>query len=558
MVYFKSRQPEHTPRTFPLQINHSFSDQHPKIAKALRITAIVLVSLSLIALVGCIAALSGGAVIPLAAIGGIAAVTGLLSSAIAIYSAKKALTQRKQKQLANSLPLKAGDEHVKYITTNKFQGNNWETLEALVQQFSKIDLTIQSSEKELLKEIFGTEYKAISQTIEGISDRFAKIRSLLYMREQFYRGEERYNRYLNTPLLRKNRLLTQITSNMIRLLPRAGGVFSIKANTLSRSNHTLYTILKVSLSLGVIAAVASLVIFLPPSLPVIAALGLASLSLGIAAFLMARGIRYLLEQSAANRKQLAKDIQKTIGPDVLSSMTHYQHQLLSQLHETLLDEAITARWNQPLFIEYSDLELKISDLTKQYNILNSAFEQALREDERLRAQLETRAYRFVSPTTDKNSEATDSRLTGSENDSDSGFQEILNKGLEAAKRRRETANNKSDSDDKDIFSIWKPSKQLALEDLWRAEEACTEEQKAVLVEDYMSYKTLECQAALQKVRLKLQTAQKSLDVLEKQAEEAYYESNLNMMDLARANQETYRLLNILSELQQLAQHLLDQ
>lgn len=29
------------------------------------------------------------------------------------------------------------------------------------------------------------------------------------------------------------------------------------------------------------------------------------------------------------------------------------------------------------------------------------------------------------------------------------------------------------------------------------------------------------------------------------------------MDLARANQETHRLLNILSELQQLAQYLLD-
>lgn len=557
MVYFKAGQPEHTPRTFPLQINRSFSDKHPKVAKALQITAIALVSLSLIALIGCIAALSGGAVIPLVAIGGISAVTGLLSAALAIYSAKKALAHKKQKQLADSLPLDTGTEHVQYLTTNNFRGNNWDTLEKLVQQFSQLDLTVHPSEKELLKEVFGTEYKSINQTIESISNRFAKIRSLLYQREQLYKGEERYNRYLNTPLLRKNRILTQITSNMIRLLPRSGGVFSIKANTLSRTSHTLYTILKVSLSLGVIAAVASLVIFLPPSLPIIAALGLASLSLGIAAFLMARGIRYLLERSSINRKQLAEDIQKTIGPDVLNSMAYYQHQLLSHLHETLLDEAITTKWNQPIFLEHADLELKIGDLTKQYDILNSAFEQALRNDELLRAQLEKRAYRFGSSITDNDTDndsgATESQQTDSEND---GFQEILNKGIEAAKQRREKA-NQSGSNKEDMFSIWKPSKHLALEDLWRASEACTEEQLSILVDNCMSYKTLECQAALQKVRLQLQTAQRSLAALENRAENAYYESNLSMMDLARANQETYRLLNILSELQQLAQYVLD-
>lgn len=77
------------------------------------------------------------------------------------------------------------------------------------------------------------------------------------------------------------------------------------------------------------------------------------------------------------------------------------------------------------------------------------------------------------------------------------------------------------------------------------------------LEDYMSYKTSECQAALQKVSQELKAAQKSFAVLEKHALDRSYESSVAMMDLARANQETHRLLNILSELQQLAQYLLD-
>lgn len=51
--------------------------------------------------------------------------------------------------------------------------------------------------------------------------------------------------------------------------------------------------------------------------------------------------------------------------------------------------------------------------------------------------------------------------------------------------------------------------------------------------------------------------QKSFNVQEEHALTMSYESSVTMMDLARANQETYRLLNILSELQQLAQYLLD-
>ena len=73
----------------------------------------------------------------------------------------------------------------------------------------------------------------------------------------------------------------------------------------------------------------------------------------------------------------------------------------------------------------------------------------------------------------------------------------------------------------------------------------------------MSQKTLECKAALQKISQELHEVQKSFNVQEEHALTMSYESSVTMMDLARANQETYRLLNILSELQQLAQYLLD-
>ena len=560
MVSFRPHQPKHSPQTFPLQPNRSFSDQHPKITKALQITGVVLTALAIIALIGCIAAVSAGAAIPLVVIGGIAATTGLLSAAVAIYSAKKDLNLHKQKQLTDTLPPDTVTEHVQYLTTDQSLGNQWNSLEALVKQLSQIDLTIRPQEKKLLQELFGSKYDTLSQTIEEIPARLSKTLSLLRSREELYRGEERHDRYINPPLSSKNRLLTQITSNMIRILPKSGGIFSIKANTLSKTSHTLYTLLKVALSLGVIAAVACLVIFLPPCLPFMIIIGLAALGLGVAAFLMARGIKYLLERSSINRKQLAKNIKEAIGTDVLTSMVHYQHQLLSNLHETLLDEAITARWNQPLFIQHADLELQLEELTKQYNTLATAFEQSLREDEILRAQLEKRAYRFPTSPKDNQEGAIESQQTDSENHSD--FQEIINKGLESAKKRREASQksserSESESDEEGLFSIWKPTKNLALENLWQAEEACTEEQQALLLEDYMSQKTLECKAALQKISQELHEVQKSFNVQEEHALTMSYESSVTMMDLARANQETYRLLNILSELQQLAQYLLD-
>ncbi|MBQ8498311.1 hypothetical protein [Chlamydia sp.] len=559
MVYFRVHQPKHTPQNFPLQINRSFSEKHPHFAKALQVTTIVLASLALIALIGCIIAVSaGGAAIPFAVMGGMAAISGLFSATAAICSAKNALAKQKKKQLTDSLPLTDASEHVQYLTTDKFRMNNWDSLKILVNQLSEIDLTIQSSEKKLLKDIFGSKYDSLSQVIEKFPSRFTEILSLLRLREHFYRGEERHDKYLNTPLLRKNRFLTQITSNMIRLLPRSGGVFSIKAHSLSRASYAFYTVLKISLSLGVIAGIASLIIFLPPCIPFIAVIGLASLALGTATFLIIRGIRYLLEQSSINRKQLAKDIQSTIGQDVLTSMVHYQHQLLSNLHETLLNEAITARWNQPLFIEHSNLKTKLEELTEQYNVLNTAFEQALREDAVLRSQLEKRAYLFpFSPESQKSQ-----RSAVSEDDSDSGFQEIVKKGTEAAKKRRaenklKSQSQKDSGEEETLFSIWTSTKHLAFEDLWKAYEACTEEQQAILLEDYMSYKTLECRAALEKVSQELKAVQKDFAYLEKQVLEASYESNLTMMDMARVNQENHRLLKILFELQQLAQHLLD-
>lgn len=561
MVYFRAHQPRHTPKTFPLEVHHSFSDKHPQIAKAMRITGITLAALSLLAVVACVIAVSaGGAAIPLAVIGGIAAMSGLLSAATIICSAKKALAQRKQKQLEELLPLDNATEHVNYLTSDTSYFNQWESLDALNKQLSQIDLTIQAPEKKLLKEVLGSRYDSINHSIEEISDRFTKMLSLLRLREHFCRGEERYAPYLSPPLLNKNRLLTQITSNMIRMLPKSGGVFSLKANTLSHASRTLYTVLKVALSLGVLAGVAALIIFLPPSLPFIAVIGVSSLALGMASFLMIRGIKYLLEHSPLNRKQLAKDIQKTIIPDVLASMVHYQHQLLSHLHETLLDEAITARWSEPFFIEHANLKAKIEDLTKQYDILNAAFNKSLQQDEALRSQLEKRAYLFPIPNNDENAKTKESQLLDSENDSNSEFQEIINKGLEAANKRRADAKSKFYTEDETSdkrFSIWKPTKNLALEDLWRVHEACNEEQQALLLEDYMSYKTSECQAALQKVSQELKAAQKSFAVLEKHALDRSYESSVAMMDLARANQETHRLLNILSELQQLAQYMLD-
>lgn len=147
MVSFRPHQPKHSPQTFPLQPNRSFSDQHPKITKALQITGVVLTALAIIALIGCIAAVSAGAAIPLVVIGGIAATTGLLSAAVAIYSAKKALALHKQKQLTDTLPPDTVTEHVQYLTTDKFLGNQWDSLEALVKQLSQIDLTIRPQEK---------------------------------------------------------------------------------------------------------------------------------------------------------------------------------------------------------------------------------------------------------------------------------------------------------------------------------------------------------------------------------------------------------------------------
>lgn len=229
MVYFRAHQPRHTPKTFPLKVHHSFSDKHPQIAKAMRITGIALAALSLLAVVACVIAVSaGGAAIPLAVIGGIAAMSGLLSAATIICSAKKALAQRKQKQLEESLPLDNATEHVNYLTSDTSYFNQWESLGALNKQLSQIDLTIQAPEKKLLKEVLGSRYDSINHSIEEISDRFTKVLSLLRLREHFYRGEERYAPYLSPPLLNKNRLLTQITSNMIRMLPKSGGVFPSK------------------------------------------------------------------------------------------------------------------------------------------------------------------------------------------------------------------------------------------------------------------------------------------------------------------------------------------
>lgn len=79
MVYFRAHQPRHTPKTFPLEVHHSFSDKHPQIAKAMWITGIALAALSLLAVVACVIAVSaGGAAIPLAVISGIAVMSGLL------------------------------------------------------------------------------------------------------------------------------------------------------------------------------------------------------------------------------------------------------------------------------------------------------------------------------------------------------------------------------------------------------------------------------------------------------------------------------------------------
>ncbi|WP_100934039.1 IncA family protein [Candidatus Chlamydia corallus] len=342
------------PKLNPIKVNLNFSEKHPKAARVVQLTAVVLGVLALLLGIALIIGIPFGAPISMILGGCLFAAGGALfaSGTIAMILQNRhrhATNQINQKKLSQSLLRQKDLESLDSEDLKK----SWATHNSIVQQFKKLNLGVSPTERKVLDQVMLSDGSSLGEYADLISKDYEACVKLLEYRQELLKEETAYEetRPLQS-LTHRNKVVMSTLSRITDKLTKAGGVFSLKFSMLSSRMSAIHITVSVILALGAVASVMAVAALVPGgifALPLLLAVGI---NAGVIVVGLSYVLRQILSKTKRNRQDFYKDFVKTVDLDLISEMTSLQRFLFETLKGVLKEEEEISLGGQDWYTRY--------------------------------------------------------------------------------------------------------------------------------------------------------------------------------------------------------------
>ncbi|AHK63030.1 hypothetical protein [Chlamydia avium] len=446
---------------FSVDVGKSFSDQHPRVARLLQITAIVLGLLAVFAAV--VVCIASPVALPVAGV--LMGIGGALLFS-SVHALARNIKELSRKEKRDQLYISSSHSEEVISRDDKDPGS-LDSYNAMVKKFQELNLQISNRAQEIFQNS-GKEGQEIAEGIERISENYRTCVDLLKKRQEAHRYEIIVDSKEASPHYRiKNALLVNIGMDIADKLPKAGGAFSLRFKGLSKIMEKIHKGITVGLAIGGIACIALIAALIPGSILALPLLVAATLGISMAVIGLSYGLREILKRTKINKQKLCLDLMESVDFKLLKDMTKYQDALLQLLVKMLSSEIRIAELSEPIYKKFYYLETKLTYLQEHLQEMEFKLKFMSKGYAR-RAFVLEQAVSRVSESTGETGEQTPEETS-------EGFDELIAMGEHFAQERRRKDREEQISlsnysvlspEEQNFGDSWHPKGSRQLERFW--------------------------------------------------------------------------------------------
>lgn len=349
----------------------------------------------------------------------------------------------------------------------------------------------------------------------------------------------------------KNREIMSLCQHMISNLSQYGGIFSLKTRGLASSATKISRVCNLVVLLAGLAGVGAVIALVPWSLTTLPIFIVTVLGAGVCILGISYILRFVLQKSSLNQRELFQQLAATVDLPKLKEMTRLQHQLFMFLQRSLYAEELAIQKEVQSKAKVSQLKDEIQNfvgLLAQLRFTHKYLESQMRAREQ---SLMHQVVSFEShPVIDSDDEE---------------FADILHAGAKAAQRRRSEANRLSVSryeeylspEELEFGTAWEAKASRFLEGIKISDQQLSPEDR-LLIERGISKTLKKSQKRLHRIEKLIKSNQSLLSKLVDDHEESQQILVSEVTDVYQSLfSEGVEIMNQLSDLFPLLTNLVD-
>lgn len=520
-----------------LNINPSFEEKHPKISDALIITSIVIAILTFLVLISFACVAAPGLTIPIFA--------GVVLGTFTLFSVVFATMMIKSRRKLENFNLNFQKPAIRYALGDASAA--WESYEEVVNNFAALNLHLHKQEQSILRHAEdGEEFLKLASEI---TENYQKSLELLKNRPSAYKQVSASPH--DNSLFVKNREIMSLCQHMISNLSQYGGIFSLKTRGLASSATKISRVCNLVVLLAGLAGVGAVIALVPWSLTTLPIFIVTVLGAGVCILGISYILRFVLQRSSLNQRELFQQLAATVDLPKLKEMTRLQHQLFMFLQRSLYAEELAIQKEVQSKAKVSQLKDEIQKFVDQLAELRFAHKYL---ESQMRAREQSLMHQVVSfeshPVIDSDDEE---------------FADILHAGAKAAQRRRSEANRLSvsqyeeylSSEELEFGTAWEAKASRFLEGIKISDQQLSPEDR-LLIERGISKTLKKSQKRLHRIEKLIKSNQSLLSKLVDDHEESQQILVSEVADVYQSLfSEGVEMMNQLSDLFQLLTNLVD-